>query len=486
MIIPQSEIELNALSDGLGKFSQRCTTNEFWLPIFKNFSAKNWVDDESKFVEFTKWKRGEPNGGHKETCASINTDFEYSDTHCGNHLCFYCRVKDFKQFQLKGLCKSESSVLDHKFVMRPNVLVNEKPTWKGFTSNTIYWNKDTKLWELSDSVTNVVLASLESEQEFPVGENVWEILSENVCDEKPKGSLLRLMLSKCDENEYSCSDGSCIPILQKCNFVPDCWDGKDEDLCPILRFKNAEGYKSDLPDITFNEDLSIKKQPVHISMIIQHIESVQEVKMRFTASFILRAEWIDSRLTWNDLNTDKYLNLPSSSKKDLFWVPKIIFGNSENSVEIPTDSKAKILIAMKGNLTMSDQFNLQETAFYSGADNPVIYSREFDLDFKCFFILTYFPFDSQTCTIELKSGNKVRNFIQLVPKHLDYIGHKKLATFHVKDWTIEMDSSSNDVDIRVKLVLKRRIAQHLLGIYLPSLCIMIIAQVYTSTFQSIL
>ena len=59
---------------------------------------------------------------------------------------------------------------------------------------------------------------------------------------------------------------------------------------------------------------------------------------------------------------------------------------------------------------MSDQYNLEETAQYKGDENPIVYSRELDLEFKCSFILTYFPFDTQTCTIELKAGNKVHKF----------------------------------------------------------------------------
>ena len=105
------------------------------------------------------------------------------------------------------------------------------------------------MWELSGSVTKSVRLALKSESEFPVGKHVWEMQSENVCDEKHNGSVLNLMLSKCNETEYSCSDCSCIPILDKCIFVPNCWDGNGEESCPILSFRNVEGYKSDLPDI---------------------------------------------------------------------------------------------------------------------------------------------------------------------------------------------------------------------------------------------
>ena len=126
---------------------------------------------------------------------------------------------------------------------------------------------------------------------------------------------------------------------------------------------------------------------------------------------------------------------------------------------------------------MSEEHELHETAHYHGSENPLVYSRDFDLEFKCSFNITYFPFETQTCKIELKAGNKIRNFIYLVPEDFSFVGDDVLATFYVDDFWIEMDSSSSDVDVRVKIVLKRRLSQHLLGIYLPSLCIIIIAQV---------
>ena len=331
---------------------------------------------------------------------------------------------------------------------------------------------------MGDNITSTILAIMVREEEFPVGENIWKIESENVCDEAKKGSELPLILSKCVGNEYSCSDGSCIPIERKCNFVPDCWDEKDEDICPVLRFRNIQGYNKELPEIFFNEDNMIVKEPVNVSMTIENIESIQEVQRRFTASLVLHVEWFDSRLTWNDLNEDPYLNRPSARQKGLFWVPKLVFSNSENETEMPKDSKTKILIHMLGNFTMSDQYTLHETAFYSGEENPVIYSRRFNLKFKCRFRLSYFPFDTQICTIELKAGNKVGNFVQLVPEDLEYVGAKRLATFRVNQVTFETASSESEgFDIRVKIVLKRRIKQHLIGIYLPSLFIMTIAQV---------
>ena len=33
--------------------------------------------------------------------------------------------------------------------------------------------------------------------------------------------------------------------------------------------------------------------------------------MKFTVDFTVTAEWVDKRLTWNDLKHDHYLNMPS-------------------------------------------------------------------------------------------------------------------------------------------------------------------------------
>ena len=80
---------------------------------------------------------------------------------------------------------------------------------------------------------------------------------------------------------------------------------------------------------------------------------------------------------------------------------------------------------------MSNQYDLKETAYFKGIENPIFYSREFSVKLKCDFNLAFFPFDTQTCFIALTAGNKVRKFIRLVGESLDFTGRTELATFHV-------------------------------------------------------
>ena len=483
MLMPKTPDEMDGISKALNQSSASCKSKGFWLPMFKKNKEELWIDSHSRIVDVFKWKRGEPNADDgSENCATINTNMEYSDSRCDEEFCFYCRIVKFRIFNLKGICKHSYRPLDHQFVLRPDKLIGERPTWIGFRSDFIRWNSNAFVWELIDEDSQAVLAVMESDREFPIGENVWKIISNDACDDEKNGTEITFMLSKCDDGEFSCTDGSCIPIADKSDFIPDCWDGLDEGNFPLFSLKNIEGYEKDLPDIEYNQeheekDEEIKLKPINVSVDINNIESIQEVKARYTASLTLRISWYDSRLTWNDLNGDIFLNRPNEEQLDIFWTPEMVFSNSEQGTILPRDPKAKILVAMKGNFTMSDQFTLKETAFYKGSENPLVYSREFNMKFKCAFKLAFFPFDTQVCNIELNAGSNFRNFVQLVPEKLRFNGPTQLAAFYVRSCSMEMNPPTKNVDIMVKIKLKRRINQHLIQTYLPSLCIMTIAQV---------
>ena len=139
------------------------------------------------------------------------------------------------------------------------------------------------------------------------------------------------MFSNCEQFEFSCSDGTCIPIQNKCDFVPDCWDNRDELNCQLINNKNMEGYDSNLPDIVLDNNGKIMRKILKVSITIEGIKSVEEVKSRYTATFNLKLEWSDARLTWYDLREDFDLNILSEEQKKKIWFPKILIRNSEDT-----------------------------------------------------------------------------------------------------------------------------------------------------------
>ena len=218
-------------------------------------------------------------------------------------------------------------------------------------------------------------------------------------------------------------------------------------------------------------------------MNIESLQDIQEVKMSFSAKFNLAAEWFDERLTWNDLNDDKFLNIPNQEILSKLWFPSVIFKNTPNNYETMVDSKARLLVKKEGNYTLSSVHEMEETAYYKGSENTIQYSRDFFHQFKCHFELQNYPFDTQICTFLLKRPNKVEKFVKFVPDKLGYSGPLKMAEFSVIAWTMTAETESKDVDIKVKIILKRRVSQHLLSTYLPSLCILTIAQVCIACHQ---
>ena len=332
-------------------------------------------------------------------------------------------------------------------------------------------------WLLFDMKENTTIAMFNTSNQFPLGRQQWVLTDPLLCSESDPGKM-QMMLSSCGEDRYSCSDGTCVEIEKKCDYVMDCLDGSDEVMCDILDLETLKmNYDSNLPNIKVNSENKIVETPIKISIEIEKLTSIKEIEQTFSAKLQLVAVWFDPRVTWSDLSYDANLNILSQYQNEKLWIPTIIFKNTDNNLQTVIDNKAKVTVKKYGNYTKSSQYELIETAYYKGSENPLEYSREFHIAINCQFDLQIYPFDSQTCTILLGKESKVTNFIKLVPNVLTYKGPILLTQFAVIEWKMDPACPDSGYDIVIQIILKRRIAQHLLSTFLPSLCILTIAQV---------
>ena len=67
--------------------------------------------------------------------------------------------------------------------------------------------------------------------------------------------------------------------------------------------------------------------------------------------------------------------------------------------------------------------------------------------------------------------------VELIGGNVEFSGNRKLSTFDVIKSEPEEKDNAGVIDVKVNIILKRQVSQHLLGIYFPSLFIMFIAQV---------
>jgi len=67
----------------------------------------------------------------------------------------------------------------------------------------------------------------------------------------------------------------------------------------------------------------------------------------------------------------------------------------------PGDPMANIFIEKQGTPQVAPPTVLDETVFYKGSENFVVYRTEYNLLLNCIYDLSLYPFDTQTCTIEV-------------------------------------------------------------------------------------
>ena len=67
--------------------------------------------------------------------------------------------------------------------------------------------------------------------------------------------------------------------------------------------------------------------------------------------------------------------------------------------------------------------------------------------------------------------------VELIGDNVEFSGNRKLSTFDVIKSELEERDIADVIDVKVNILLKRQVSQHLISIYLPSLFIMAVAQV---------
>lgn len=137
-----------------------------------------------------------------------------------------------------------------------------------------------------------------------------------------------------------------------------------------------------------------------------------EVRFSYRAKFLITVKWYDHRLKFANLKDSMFKNLIGIPGKETLWIPLLIFNRSEKNTMLTMDREAgdhvaNIIIEKRGKPEIAPPTILDETVFYKGSDNPVVYRTEYNLLFNCIYELGHYPFDIQTCTIEVVNAIKV-------------------------------------------------------------------------------
>ena len=207
-----------------------------------------------------------------------------------------------------------------------------------------------------------------------IGNLAWNISGERNC----KDGTLMLSLTSCNESQFTCNNGLCINLDQRCDGKVDCKDDSDELNCEVVEI--GDSYNNLLAP-TPPEGNKSNKIIVNITIIIHTISGFSEIEGTFDSQFNLQMVWYDKRLNYHYLrNEPKSLRTETIDK---LWFPAFYFKNTKTKVIITPDFKAQIEIRKMGNGTFAEEHEGENKIVYSGKENPLSFERFYHQSFQC-------------------------------------------------------------------------------------------------------
>ena len=136
----------------------------------------------------------------------------------------------------------------------------------------------------------------------------------------------------------------------------------------------------------------------------------------------------------------------------------------------------------EGDFVGSDQDNVEEINIFEGEFNRITFEQVYTKTFKCTYQLQLYPFDTQVrimfrlslemlqvCTVNLIVRKLETSVMEITPHIITMESETVLTQYIITNWTLAYNNASNvDMGIQMTVVLKRRILNAILTVYLPT------------------
>lgn len=220
-----------------------------------------------------------------------------------SHQSMACSIESGNTLKLLGLSDKMKHEVDSKYYFH---FEEGKHFLRGIENSFIRRHDKKKSWCLAQrqSPANSLLCTDTPFDFPPVGRRYWA---------GPDNETLRLTLSGCREDEFTCDSGRCVKLSGRCDSRMNCDDRSDEDNCDVIR-------------VDTEQRMSVTSKPfspleVKAEVNLAHLTGINLAENNFVASMWLHLSWTDKRL--------EFFNLPSSSSKaaklstENMWKPKV-------------------------------------------------------------------------------------------------------------------------------------------------------------------
>ena len=154
----------------------------------------------------------------------------FTACHLARLISAICVFPDEPVFTIRGLCSSsvvdkEYEIAKHKPIKNYDEVIGGATTW-GLDNTRSYvgpkgWiisiNQTDKSWSISHFHYKDLTLKMVDTDILPFGRHKW-LIENNVCTEG-KTSTQVLQISGCKEGQFTCDDGKCLDIAQRCNNI---------------------------------------------------------------------------------------------------------------------------------------------------------------------------------------------------------------------------------------------------------------------------
>ena len=269
---------------------------------------------------------------------------------------------------LRGFCPN--TMLEHtrytvaQLATEPNNII-----FVGALSAQIKFNSTISQWVYSDSRFDVAARSRASQNSFALGKNNWTVSDDNYkCFEGKKYTLV-MKLTGCYETQFTCDDGQCIKMEERCNQLPDCEDKSDEYDCKILALE--KGYNQRVPPVSTiisGEKRTLEAVDVNVSLTLFKVVAIAEEDHSIELQFQINLEWKENRATYHNLKLETYLNALSQEEINSLWLPLVIYINTDQQettrLSALNEWSTDVNVKREGNFTRNGYGVLDETYLF--------------------------------------------------------------------------------------------------------------------------
>ena len=260
----------------------------------------------------------------------------------------------------------------------------------------IEFDAKAKIWILTDAESNVTGVSRAPHNSYTLGKHNWTIRGDSLCSsDGNEHYTTELKMSGCQDGDFTCNDGQCVSLDQRCNQLLDCRDKSDEENCNILVFEKS--YNKNVPPINSSDPVN-----VIISIDLFRLVHIDEEDYSIEIQFEIMLIWKEIRIKYHNLKKNTALNALTQENIQKLWLPEVIYENTDQKESTRIGEygagewKTNIVARREEeNGVMSGLESVDETEVFSGSKNSLIMNQSYTHTFQCNYEFSRYPFDTQ-------------------------------------------------------------------------------------------